>query len=250
MPRPNCYIEDCDRIHHAQGLCSIHYGRQRKSAIKRGDWEPVEVDAAPFKERIKQFLELGYSYTMLEALTGIERHTFARALLRDRQHVLEDNIEKLNRVPLTPLWKMWRRDLGCDYKVPSYLAGRRVRALMAKGYTTTRLAEASGLTSQTIRRLAYGKTSEFIMRSNLLRVVEVYERLWDQEPPMPHHHSELTRYAKWPLPMEWDDDELDRPGVEEEVQARALDRARTHRRNAYMRNYQRRKRNQKASAKV
>lgn len=209
--------------------------------MRSGNWETVEADAAPFKERIRQFLDLGYSYTMLESLTGIERHTFARALLKDRQRVLEDNIEKLNRVPLTPLWQMWRRDLGCDYKVPSYLAARRVRALMAKGYTTTRIAEASGLTSQTIRRLAFGKGPEFTMRSNLLRVVEAYDRLWDQEPPMPHRHSELTKYAKWPLPMEWDEDELDLPGADKKVQARALARAETQRRTAYMRHHRRKR---------
>lgn len=224
MTRPTCYIEDCEQLHHAQGLCAIHYSRQRKRAIRAGNWETVEADATPFKERIRQFLDLGYSYTMLEALTGVERHTFARALLKDRQHVLEDNIDKLARVPLTPLWELWRRDLGCDYKVPSFLATRRVKALMAKGYTTTVIADETGLNRQTIGRMAHDKTPDMMMRSSLVKIVEAYDRLWDQEPPMPHHHSELTRYSHWPLPLEWDDDEMDMPNTEKFAQNRARGR--------------------------
>lgn len=234
-----CYIEDCDRIHHAQGLCSIHYGRQRKAALRAGRWESVEVDAAPFKERIRQFLDLGYTYAMLEALTGIERHTFSRALLRDRKVVIEDNSEKLNRVPLLPLWQIWRRDLGCDYKVPSYLASRRVRALMAVGYTTTYIAQETGLTNRTIGRLAHQeKECDFIMRSNLVKIAEVYDRLWDQKPPTPHHRSLLTKYIEWPLPIEWDDDELDHPDTEARVISRARRRRQTHKRRGYFQQYQ------------
>lgn len=234
-----CYIEDCDRIHHAQGLCSIHYSRQRMRAIRAGNWEPVEADATPFKERIRQFLDLGYSYTMLEALTGVERHTFARALLKDRQRVLEDNIEKLNRVPLTPLWQMWRRDLGCDYKVPSYLASRRIRALMAVGYTTTYIAQETGLTNRTIGRLAHKeKECDFIMRSNLVKIAEVYDRLWDQEPPVPHHRSLLTKYIQWPLPIEWDEDELDHPDSGAKVAYRARRRWENFNRRSYFQQYQ------------
>lgn len=238
MPRSTCYLDDCDQIHHAQGLCAIHYNRQRKRALRAGKWESVEVDAAPFKERILQFREAGYTFPMLSAVSGIDRDTLSRALLRDRQTVLEDNMDRLYRTPLIPLYLLWKTDIGVDYRVPSYLATRRLRALMSKGYTTTRIEEESGLTRHTIGRLVHQQANDTIMRSNLVRVVEVYERLWDQEPPTPYRHSDLTRYNKWPLPIEWDDDEIDLPNTEGKAIALARNRLRGQRRRGYFKDYQ------------
>ena len=248
MPRPTCYIDDCERPHHGQGLCKYHYNIQRKAALKTGKWENVLVDATPFKKRIREFLELGYNYSMLQALTGIDRSTMLRAVNGDFQTVIADNIERLERVPLLPLYLLWRTDIGVDYRVPSYLSSRRIRALMAKGYTTTRIAEESGLHRQTIGRLAHREVPDTVMRSNLVGIVEAYERLWDQEPPMPYRHSDLTRYQKWPLPMEWDDDEIDLPGTEKKAHARASIRLGRKRQRAYTNSHRKQKRASEAAA--
>lgn len=212
----------------------MHYTRQRKAAVKAGTWETVQVDATPLKERVKKFLDLGYNYAMLQALTGTDRSTMLRAVNGDYQTVISENIERLERVPLVPLYVLWRTDIGIDYRVPSYLAARRIRALMAKGYTTTRIAEESDLNRQTIGRLAHRETSDTIMRSNLVKIAEAYDRLWDKEPPMPYRHSELAKYSHWPLPLEWDDDEMDLPDTERKAERRAKARAvRDHRREYF-----------------
>lgn len=227
MPRtrPSCYIDDCSRPHHGQGLCNHHYTRQRKAALKDGTWENVQIDSAPLRERISKFLDLGYNYSMLEALSGIDRSTLSRSILHDRQTVIADNIDRLERVPMTPLYELWRTDIGVDYRLPDYLAIRRVKALMAKGWSTPRIAEEAGVTRQTIGRLAHRfDNSETIMRSNLVKIADAYDRLWDQEPPTPYHLSDLTKYNHWPLPMEWDDDEIDLPGMDEKVEKRAKGR--------------------------
>lgn len=211
MPQ-SCYLDNCHDPQHAQGLCSRHYTRQRKAAHRNGTWESVLVPAELMKSRVQKFLDEGYNYTMLEALTGIERNTFIRLFTKNRQLVTEDNLEKMRRLPLVPLYELWKTDIGVDYKVPTYLASRRVRALMARGWTTTALAKEVGLEKRTLQRFAHEEESlNGVFRSNLLKVVEAYDRLWDKEPPTPHRRAELTRYIHWPLPMEWDDEGLDLP---------------------------------------
>lgn len=242
MSRPTCYLDDCGLPHHAQGLCTSHYNRQRKAALKNGTWEPVQVDAGSFKERLKKFLDLGYNYSMLQVLTGTDRSTMLRAVNDDKKTVIAENVKRLERVPLTPLYELWRTDIGVDYKVPSYLASRRIRALMAKGYTTTTLGEETGLGRKTVARLAHQEVSETVFRSSLVRIAEAYDRLWDQEPPTPYHRSNLTRYSHWPLPIEWDDEELDHPDAEGEVLRRSETRRKTQHKNEYMRKYSARKR--------
>lgn len=234
MPRPICYIDDCDRSHHGQGLCKYHYNIQRKASVEDGTWETVEVDAGPFKERIQKFLDLGYSYSMLAAVTGIDRYTFARAMSKDRQKTLLHIHETLERTPLTPLHQLWKQELGLDYRVPSYLAGRRVRALMARGWSTARLGEEMGLERRTVQRIAFQeKQFPNVMRSNLMKVVEAYDRLWDQEPPSTYRHCELTKYRHWPMPLEWDDDRIDLPGGEVVPNNRARNRRKLERNRGY-----------------
>ena len=225
MPRPICYIEDCDEPQHAQGLCSRHYTRQRKAAHRNGTWESIYAPSDLFRTTVQQFLDAGYNYSMLEALTGIERNTFSRCFLKDRQLVTEDNLEKLRRLPLVPLYELWKTDIGIDYKVPTYLASRRIRALMARGWTTTALAKEVGMERRSIQRFAHEEESlNGVFRSNLVRINDAYDRLWDKEPPMPHRRAELTKYRHWPTPLEWDDEKIDLPGGEAVPNNRARNR--------------------------
>ena len=233
MPQ-SCYLDNCHDPQHAQGLCSRHYTRQRKAAHRNGTWESVLVPAELMKSRVQKFTEEGYTYTMLEALTGIERNTFIRLFTKNRQLVTEDNLERLLRLPLVPLYELWKTDIGVDYKVPTYLASRRVRALMARGWTTTTLAKEVGLEKRTLQRFAQEEESlNGVFRSNLLKVVEAYDRLWDKEPPKPHRRAELTRYIHWPMPLEWDDEKIDLPGGEAVPNNRARNRIKRERDREY-----------------
>ena len=225
MSRPPCYLDDCDRPQYGQGLCLPHYDRQRKAAIRNGTWESIYVDAEPFKKRIRQFIDAGYSFDMLQAVTGIERNTLHLSVSRDRKEVLIDNADSLARTPLLPLWRLWRRDIGLDYQVPKYLATRRVQALLSYGWEVGDIADCSGLHKRVILRI-YSDSEGMIFRSSLMRVDHAFRELAALPRPTHMKPARAKKFRHWPVPFEWDTEELDHPDGWEKPQRRAGNRLR------------------------
>ena len=66
-----CYANDCNRPNHAHGLCVYHYDREYKTAVRSGrGWDSIYVDGKPFRKRIQEFVDAGYSFAMMEAVTS------------------------------------------------------------------------------------------------------------------------------------------------------------------------------------
>jgi hypothetical protein len=102
--------------------------------------------------------------------------------------------------------------------VPALGAHRRLRALVAVGYSQSRLAA-----ELSVERANFGAMmrSEEVHAATDRAVGRLYERLWNTPPPQttPFEVAAVTRarrYAAergWPPPMAWDDVELDDPAA-------------------------------------
>ena len=96
---------------------------------------------------------------------------------------------------------------------------RRLRALIAQGWTAVRLAEHAGCSSTNLRLALTKDESEPTVARFAQRVRELYEQLWDQEPPCSSRYEQaqaqrVRREALlkgWAPPMAWDEESIDDP---------------------------------------
>ena len=99
----------------------------------------------------------------------------------------------------------------------------RIRALIAMGHSTDRIARALGdrASARSVQRIARGDTTE-ITSGLRARIGRLYEAWWDRVPPERtaaerHAATAARRWARWHrwcTGMGLDDDELDQPGYQ------------------------------------
>ena len=118
----------------------------------------------------------------------------------------------------TPLPIHHRPAAPSQVSVPG--ARLRIRALIAMGHSTDRIARAlgDGTSARSVQRIARGDTTE-IPPGLLARIGRLYEAWWDLVPPERtaaerHAAASARRWARWHrwcTGMGLDDDELDEP---------------------------------------
>ena len=109
---------------------------------------------------------------------------------------------------------------------------RRLRALVAMGWSQSRLAQRLGMDPTNFGRIIHGDRFEILV-STAKRVEALFDELWDQAPPAETHRQKISvsrskAYAKshgWAPPAAWDDmdDPLEKPkhNLEDSIPARS-----------------------------
>jgi hypothetical protein len=96
---------------------------------------------------------------------------------------------------------------GSPRRVPALGTQRRIRALMALGWSSTALATEGGWSSnREVQNLLYAR--QYVYRQTARRVSELYERLCMTEGPSPVTRLHAERNG-WPKPLAWDDVDTD-----------------------------------------
>jgi len=96
-------------------------------------------------------------------------------------------------------------------------AQRRVRALIARGWSPKAVEHATGLSAASIRCVLADPQST--SSEVAVAVARTYDQLWDTEPPRraaaeraaAEAHREHAERRGWPPPMAYDDDTVDLP---------------------------------------
>lgn len=99
-------------------------------------------------------------------------------------------------------------------RVSALGARRRLRALVALGWSTQRLAERLGISSSLVQRWLHQNT---IHSRNRDAIEALYEALEMALPPNDHSSAQARRYAEaqsWSPPLAWDSDTIDDPEAE------------------------------------
>jgi hypothetical protein len=105
-------------------------------------------------------------------------------------------------------------------RVPALGTLRRLRALAVMGHSFVVVAEAQGLSTETLRKVLLGTTRTVTRRVESL-VIDFYDRFWNVDgeeratTPFARKGARVVkqraREAGWPPPMWWDDDRIDSP---------------------------------------
>ncbi len=193
------------------------YNRNR--VRQRAYGRPAYVDAEPARQHIARLQEFGIGWKRVAMLAGMDHSTLWKLLYGDRQRfgrpskrIRPETERKILAVEAKP------ENLAGGTPIPAFGAQRRLQALVAIGWSQSKLAERLGISPANFT---------FTMRNGMLRASTVrairrlYEELWNTLPPDQSHRDKISvsrarNYAKahkWVPPMAWDDDTIDDPAA-------------------------------------
>lgn len=225
-----CYI-----IHKCRcfpcGLATSERSRRRAIAHAAGTFDSGLVDAAPAREHLELLRSTGLGYKRVAELAGIGTTAVAQ-LIYGRKGSLSDprRGEVLKRVSrktseailaVTPSLEL----LGDHVLVPARPYARRLEALVAIGWSQSKLARALGIRASNFRIIREYERDQarrrrrgtFVRADTARAIVALYERLAFSTPAQPSKAERIAylrsvSYARqrgWPVPMDWaavDDD--------------------------------------------
>ncbi len=221
-----CYIQHQCRCDPCMDLHTVtHQRRYRLKAY--GRFDTGLVDVVPVREHMLMLGEFGLGYKRVAELAGIGI-TAARTVLWGRQDPgrvgeMQKRIKRETAAAILRVRPMIEH-LADGQIVPARGVQRRLQALVARGWSMSKLArrldmEVSNFSS--LIRRDHAKVSTY------RAVHDLYEELWDQNPPEDTHRDKIAasgarNYARkhgWVPPLAWDDIDTDPhpPQVDEDV---------------------------------
>ncbi len=212
-----CYIQHQCRC---QPCCDAHNARDRHRKRQKayGRFDTGLVDAEPVREHILALSEFGIGYKRVAELAGVGI-TCVRNIVWGRQdpgprkgeipkRIKRENAERILAVEASI------ENLGARRAVPARGTHRRVQALVARGWSLSKIAHKLGWTVENFHAMMHrGVVGAATHRA----VADLYERLWDAEPPHANHRDKIayTRALNfaakqnWLPPLAWDDIDTD-----------------------------------------
>lgn len=212
-------------------LATSQRARRREEAHAAGTFDSGLVDAGPVREHLELLRSSGLGYKRIAELAGVGTTTVSQ-LIYGRKGSLKDprRGEVLKRISRKTADALFAVDpslelLGDTVLVPARPYARRLEALVAIGWSQSKLARALGIRASNFRIIREYERDQarrrrrgtFIKASTARAIVDVYERLAFRTPPQPTKAERIAylrsvSYARargWPVPMDWaavDDD--------------------------------------------
>lgn len=210
-----CRCRECRSAH-------ADYMVERNRQVAYGRWDSGYVDAEPVREHLRTLAAAGISPRSAAHLSGVSHQVVALLVWgkasdgtpRPSRRMRRDNASALLAV---------RPDatMATPYALIDRTGTRRrLQALVALGWPTTRLAEQLGISRANFAHLLQ-ETKQHVRTWRANTVRDLYSRLSMTLPPQEteldrrtvEQARSLARRRGWPPPLAWDDDELDDPDV-------------------------------------
>jgi transcriptional regulator with XRE-family HTH domain len=176
------------------------YERKRRTAQREGTWKPL-VPQAPVLAHLEKLLTAGANITGIAEVSGLSPRTLYG--IRHRQWVQGETaaallaVEKAYAAPPTGFR-------------PAVGACRRIRALVALGWSITEQSRQLGVVMQHVWQLANGKPATVTAATDKA-VRALFEQLSSTRGPSVRARNDATRKG-WMPPLAWDD--IDDPDAE------------------------------------
>lgn len=190
---------------------------ERNKQIAYGRWKPY-VDAGPARDHLRALSEGGVGWKRAAALAGVSTGCVSKILwgrpgaggppTRRIRPETEAAILAVRPGPAA---------LAKSAPVDSTGTRRRVQALVARGWSQSKLAARLGMQPGNFGEIVYRRPA--VTAATARAVERLYAELWDQPPPEASHRDKIAasrarRYAAergWPPPAAWDDEAIDNP---------------------------------------
>lgn len=209
-------------------------GRRRAQLHATGRFDSGLVDAGPVREHLELLRSSGLGYKRVAELAGVGTTATAQ-LIYGRKGTAADprKGEQLKRVSRKTAEAILAVQPSLELLAPNVLVparpyARRLQALVAIGWSQSKLARALGIRASNFRILREYEADQarrrrrgtFVRADTARAIVELYERLAFRVPAQPTKFERIAylrsvSYARqrgWPVPMDWAaaDDAFDR----------------------------------------
>lgn len=170
------------------------------------------VDAGPARVHLAALRDAGVGTRRVGEVTGLGRTAICKVVSGETRRVHPENLARILAVGAD--------DRAAGVPVDGTGTRRRLRALVAVGWSQTRLAGRLGWTVANLNRVVVDDDRS-LQRPLRDAVRRLYDEVWDTAPPAvgPAERGAVgraTRYAAargWAPPMAWDDDTIDDPAA-------------------------------------
>jgi transcriptional regulator with XRE-family HTH domain len=207
--------------------CKCRQCLDANSAAKRqvdkqkayGRYDNGRVDAGPAREHVRNLMAQGMAWKQVAKVAGLSPSTVSNLLYGryERGHAPYPRMSRVNSEKLLAV-KVTLENLPAGHHVDATGTHRRLRALVAIGWSQSRLAALLGIERSNFTAFM---RSEGVTVRYALAVRDLYDQIWD-EPQEGHDHrsriaaNRARNYARergWLPPLAWDDDTMDDPAT-------------------------------------
>lgn len=177
--------------------------------------KPTYVNAEPARSHVQSLQAQGMGWKRVARAAGINTSVMWKLLYGDpsRPQAPSRRIRPATEAAILTV----RLNLAGGAKVDSTGTTRRIQALVAIGWSQSKIAARLGVTPANFLNLSHGRTGVTTARAKA--VADLYDELWNTAPPRAGHRDEgaytrSVRYAAlagWAVPMAWDEDTINNP---------------------------------------
>ncbi len=217
----NAYVLDRCRCRACRDANSARQ-RQVDKLKAYGQFDPF-VDAEPVRRHVRELMAAGMGWQRAARLAKVSSGAMTKLLYG------KTNDDGIRRPPTRRVRRETaerilavRADLellGAKAVVDATGARRRLRALVAHGWSMRQLALRLGMTESNFGRVI--RSDDAMHAATVRKVCALYDELWDVPPRADDHRSRISvnrskRYAAehgWLPALAWDDDTIDDPGA-------------------------------------
>lgn len=199
--------------------CRAVVAAYEKARVRRLAYgRPTLVDAEPVREHLAWLAAQGVSVKQVARLTGIGQGTLSKIVYGTGGRITR-RVRPATRDAILAVRP------GLEVMADSRLVDatgtrRRLQALVACGWSRTRLDRELGVQAGQVWAIAAGRR-DHVEAATARAVRDLYERLWDQAPPVRSSYERgavartrrEARGAGWAPPMAWDEEALDDPAA-------------------------------------
>lgn len=216
--RAGCHCDACRRA-------EADYAAHRNRQLAYGRWNAF-TDAAPVREHIQMLQRFGLGRRRIAQLADVSERTLGNLLYGS--HGTGPNQKIRPEIAAKILAVRPRLDDVHDrILIDGTGTRRRLRALIAAGWTASHLADRLGIHRGQASRILL-RDGQPVMARTARAVIALYDELWDADPyavGVPawacHRAGRLAAQRGWPPPAAWDDDSIDDPAAQPDPGAHA-----------------------------